>query len=158
MALGTKLPVFRVGKEDTRFPSFSKRKERMAQSRYVDAEQATLRWGESSCSVRHQSNRLYNQPLAGFDFSRRALGRVDPFLVERTDRKGLAREHFTSSTRLTSDSKNGSLFVLMFSSWMALFEVSYSFISFHTSLVINNKIYEKRILPSHTNYVRFLVH
>lgn len=43
MALGTKLPVFRVGKEDTRFPSFSKRKERMAQSGDVDAEQATLR-------------------------------------------------------------------------------------------------------------------
>lgn len=49
--------------------------------------------GESSSSVCHQSNRLYNQPLAGFDFSRRALGRVDPFLDERTDRKGLARKH-----------------------------------------------------------------
>lgn len=43
MALGTKLLVFRVGNEDTRFPSFSKRKERTAQSRDVDAEQATLR-------------------------------------------------------------------------------------------------------------------
>lgn len=112
MALGTKLLVFRVDNEDTRFPSFSKRsKERTAQARDVDAEQASER--ESSCSVRHQSS-LYNQPLAGFDFSRRALGRVDPFLDERTDRKGLAREHFTSSARFTS--KKGSLFVLMFSS------------------------------------------
>lgn len=112
--------------------------------------------GESSSSVCHQSNRLYNQPLAGFDFSRRALGRVDPFLDERTDRKGLARKHFTSSARFTS--KKGSLFVLMFSSWMALFEVSFSFISFHTSLVDSNRIFEKRALQSHTNYVRFLVH
>ena len=36
----------------------------------------------------HQDVHLYNQTLAGFEISWRAIGRVDPFLVERINVKG----------------------------------------------------------------------